>query len=74
MEVFSHIDHFNMGFLMVKSMKALLLKVLMTLEALKKETSETTMLLDDTKNIAVSVSPMFFPFNVAKMEVSVRIS
>ena len=59
---------------MVKNMKALLLKVLMTLEALKKEASETTLLVDDTKNIAVSVSPLFFPINAAKMEVSITIS
>ena len=69
LKVRSGIDHFNMGFLMVKNMKHLLVNVLMTLETLKKETSETALPVDDKSNTAVST--LFFPFDVAKIEVSI---
>ena len=41
----------------------------MTLETLKKETSETALPVDDKNNTAVST--LFFPFDVAKIEVSI---
>ena len=59
-----------MSFLIVKNMKAILLNVLMTLEAFKKEASETPLLVDGKNGIAVS--PMTIPFKAAKIEVRVK--
>ena len=64
----SQIDHSIMSFLMVRNMKHLLVNLLMTLEALQKRTSETTLPIDADKN-DVSLSSKYPPLNAVKLEV-----